>query len=165
MTSRRYALRRDANDRTRNGVIVDRFLSYVQPVTESGCWLYDGASTGNGYGKFSVRNKTYRAHRWAYEHFIGALSAEQVVCHRCDVPCCVNPDHLYAANHAANVADKVTKGRQAKGASCGRAKLTDDQIIAIRASGASLTEIGRQFGVHRSLVKRIKLRKAWRHVA
>jgi hypothetical protein len=76
----------------------------------------------------------------------------------------VNPDHLFLADQAANIADKVAKGRQAKGERLPAAKLTRADIPKIRAMGGTLTSIGLHFGVHRSLIRRIKDGLAWKHV-
>src|SRR5690606_28396088 len=91
----------------------DKFMSKWEPVTETGCWLWTGAA--GRYGILVVRrngkSKTLRAHRVAYELFRGEVPAGQVVCHRCDVPFCVNPDHLFTGTQRDNLLDGVRKGR------------------------------------------------------
>jgi hypothetical protein len=110
------------------------------------------------------------AHRltWIVTH--GPVPVGLSVCHRCDNPPCCNPAHLWTDTHAANMADRNAKGRQGGGNGPGRgtpnAKLTDDQVRAIRAmrSTASLTQIARQFGIGIANVSAICLRKTWRHI-
>lgn len=83
-----------------------------------GCWLWIGATDRDGYGKFQYRENGkqvhVKAHRWAYEHFVGEIRDGDVVMHRCDNPGCVNPNHLDTGTPRENNDDKMRKGRQAK---------------------------------------------------
>lgn len=96
----------------------------------SGCWLWTAAVDRDGYGKFQFPGPTgqvhQRAHRWAYEHFVGPIPSGHVVMHRCDTPRCVNPNHLDVGLPIDNNDDKVAKGRQAKqwGRALNRARQT-----------------------------------------
>jgi hypothetical protein len=64
----------------------------------------------DGYGKFKVKGKHYRSHRWIYEQLVGPLG-NLLCCHTCDNPGCVNPEHLYAGNQFDNERDKIERGR------------------------------------------------------
>lgn len=75
---------------------------------EYGCWLWQGALTGKGYG--SLSSGRY-AHRVSYEEFKGPIPQGYQVLHTCDRKNCCNPDHLYAGTHADNVADAIARGR------------------------------------------------------
>ncbi len=77
----------------------------------------------------------------------------------------MNPGHLFEDDNAGNCADKVAKGRQAKGETNGYHKLTEDDIRAIRAAVGTQEEIAARFGVSQSAVSSVKLRKRWKHVA
>lgn len=78
----------------------------------NGCWEWLGARKPTGYGVFSRTDRSaVRAHRWAYEEFVGPIPAGMSVCHRCDNPPCVNPDHLWLGTQADNVHDMIKKGR------------------------------------------------------
>lgn len=89
-----------------------RFDQYANKAG-SGCWLWSGhiLNTGMGYGQIKVGKKIKQAHRYAYEQFVGPIPSGMNICHRCDVPHCVNPAHLFAATQKENVADMHRKGR------------------------------------------------------
>lgn len=82
------------------------------------CWEWQAGFNGNGYGAAYFNGKQYRAHRasWIMAH--GKIPNGMMLCHSCDNPKCVNPSHLFLGTQADNIADMVTKGRQAKGDSC-----------------------------------------------
>ena len=82
----------------------------MQPV--SGCWLWNGGPSG-GYGKVTVEQRRIGAHRAAYEAFREPIPAGMEVCHRCDTPPCVNPDHLFLGTRRQNMEDMMKKGRGA----------------------------------------------------
>jgi hypothetical protein len=86
------------------------------PEPNSGCWLYDG-TWANGYGAIRDKDrKTVRVHRLAWEQANGPIPEGLSVLHRCDVPACCNPEHLFLGTQAANNLDMKLKGRL-KGAS------------------------------------------------
>jgi hypothetical protein len=85
-----------------------RFFSYVD--YSEGCWNWTGNKTKEGYGKFTVKHKHIRAHRWAYEYFRGPLG-EMHCLHECDNPSCVNPFHLWLGTNKENLDDMLIKNR------------------------------------------------------
>jgi hypothetical protein len=85
-----------------------------------GCWLWTASVFENGYGLFHCDERNVKAHRFAYELCVGPIPEGLEVRHRCDVPRCVNPDHLEVGTHAENMADMVRRGRVARGARNGR---------------------------------------------
>lgn len=92
--------------------MIERFMAKVMPVPESGCWLWTAACMPNGYGTFRLPNRNMLAHRVAFELFKGPLPDGLQVLHHCDVPCCVNPYHLFAGTQNDNVKDMIGKNRQ-----------------------------------------------------
>lgn len=73
---------------------LERFLSMTDQDRPDGCWLWTGNLQANGYSSFYVNGRTVRAHRWAYEHFVGPISEGLQIDHLCRVRRCVNPTHL-----------------------------------------------------------------------
>jgi hypothetical protein len=87
-----------------------RFFSKVKIGAPNECWPWLASLTRKGYGKFGINVKTYEAHRVAWMIFNGAING-MCVCHRCDNPLCVNPNHLFLGTNKDNVLDMVAKGR------------------------------------------------------
>lgn len=123
-----------------------------------------------GYGTIHWRGKTVAAHRLAYElHHKRKIPRGLKVLHRCDNRACCNPDHLFLGTQAENVRDMVSKGRNPNyvGERNPRAKLTANDVIAIRAGGydhLSNRAVGKLLGVSDTLISMIRLSKIWTHI-
>lgn len=97
-----------------SATVLARFEQRYVTVPEAGCWLWIGRAKPKGYGRIGIgRNKQFAAHRVSWELFRGEIPAGMCVCHKCDTPSCVNPDHLFLGTHADNAGDRQRKGRGA----------------------------------------------------
>lgn len=111
-----------------------------------------------------VANCQIGAHRISWEIHRGPIPEGMSVCHHCDVPTCVNPEHLFIGTHADNMSDMKRKGRQARGEHQGLARLTRKQVLAIREDPRSQTAIAKDYGVHQPHISKIKRREIWSHI-
>ena len=141
-------------------------------VSESGCWIWTAGQVGNRYGKIWVKphgkaGQHVLAHRYSYARFRGNIANNGSVCHRCDIPLCVNPDHLWIGSHHDNMADMVAKGRHVPpklGEENHSAKLTEGEVLAIFVAQGSHEEIAKPYRISASTVGRIKSGKIWGHL-
>lgn len=132
-------------------------------VKTEGCWLWTGAQDKRGYGGFVAPDgKRTLAHRFSFSRFVGPIPAGVLILHRCDMPKCVRPDHLFAGTHKDNTADAMQKGRQVippqQGERNSAAKLTADQvreIVARRKSGESARQLAVAFAVGFQHIRKI----------
>jgi hypothetical protein len=151
---------------------MQRFWSKVDKAGAGGCWLWTANRFENGYGMYSTRTtktmcKTWKAHRLAWTLVHGPVPEGMSVLHRCDVKRCANPSHLFLGTTADNMADKVAKGRQARGERHGRAKVTVRDvpyIRGLRAIGFTYSELGKMYGLNQSTIGGIINRRIWKEV-
>jgi hypothetical protein len=170
--------------------IIERFWNKVEYTP--GCWNWLASLDKDGYGKLRVTpTKCERAHRISYRQHFGEFNEDLLVCHKCDNPTCVNPDHLFLGTTQDNTKDRNNKNRQAKGEAIsgnrdnasgtrhgsrtkpekvprkeanGNSKLTTDKIIKIRdllTNGISQTRIAQQFGVSQTTISCVFRGKTW----
>ena len=146
--------------------IEERFWKKVDKSTLSGCWEWMAYKLPQGYGRFRVAGRMQLAHRVSYELTHGPIPDGMFVCHRCDNRGCVNPDHLFLGTQADNLRDMREKGRAAPvvGEAHGAARLTEADVLAIRADTRTQAAIAADYGVTQPLVNKIKRRKTWAHV-
>jgi hypothetical protein len=151
--------------------IRERFWRYIGPPEPNGCILWTGARSIGDYGVIGSgtgKGHMVYANRVSYEMFVGPIPDGLFVLHRCDTPPCVNPFHLFLGTTQDNIADKIAKGRQAKGEGHGIAKLTDAKVRDIREryarGGISHERLGWEYRVSHRTIGMIVNNKTWTHV-
>jgi hypothetical protein len=125
-------------------------------VKTSGCWLWQGdkwARPEHGYGRIWLNGRRVKAHRVAWELYVGPIPPGQHVLHKCDVRLCVNPEHLFLGTKIDNNTDRDQKGRTAIEF---QRKLTDAQVFTIRNDPRFCRVIAVEYGVSLALVAAIK---------
>jgi len=151
----------------------DPLARFERKIDKSGeCWLWTGATVGHmGYGHFSLGQRLEMAHRASWTLYRGPIPDGAWVLHTCDVPRCVNPDHLYIGDAKKNAQDKKDRGREVplRGDVNGRALVTWDQVREIRRLRATTAltqdELGARFGLSRQAISRIVNNETWREAA
>jgi len=148
----------------------DRFHANYIMEPNSGCWLWAGACfQETGYGQIKINGKKIGTHRFSWLIHRGPIPSGMLVCHHCDTPPCVNPEHLFLGTVKDNSQDCIKKDRRpkttiVKGENHPRAKLTSQQVMEIRASGLTCAVLSGLYGVDDSVVARIRTREAWKHL-
>jgi hypothetical protein len=145
----------------------DRFWNRVAKVESDGCWEWQGSKFWTGYGQVTHRGRNQSAHRVSWQLTYGPIPSGGEICHRCDNPPCVRPDHLFLGDRAVNAADMAAKGRAARIKP--NAKLTVEQVRAMReryaAGGISFSKLAAEFGVTAMTAHRAVTRQSFSDVA
>lgn len=166
--------------RPRGTPATSRFWQYVKKG--DGCWEWQGNTAIGGYGGIKEGTRTIRAHRLSWEIHFGPIPAGMLVCHSCDNPPCVRPDHLFLGTHTDNMRDARAKNRiDASGAGRnfhkrgiqrgerhGQARITEAMVRWIReqrAAGMSYNDLAQHSGLTYQGVYHVVNRTSWRHVA
>lgn len=149
--------------------VKDRFDRKWIRDKNSDCWIWSGAVSIYGYGLMSVNSNmgAVYAHRLSWMLKNDKIVPDGMhVCHKCDNPPCVNPDHLFLGTHQDNMDDMYKKGRarRNRGSKNHASRLTESDVIEIRDSKVSGSLMAIKFGVSRQLVSLIRQRKLWQHI-
>lgn len=152
---------------------------------DSPCWIWVGSRNGAGYGTFWDGNWYTMAHKFSYLIHYGKAKDGQIICHECDNPPCINPEHLFSGTLKDNTQDMIKKGRLnppigfrhraytkpetiLMGEKSPASKLTDKEVIEIRerykAGGISTRKIAKIYGVTGGTIQAIIKRKTWKHI-
>ncbi len=132
-------------DRLKNSISID----------SAGCWIWQRAKSSRGYGQIWYGKKSTQAHRLSYQLFVGPIPEGMHICHHCDVPACINPEHLFPGTDRDNALDCVKKGRRPKvgpdRGTCKHAHLTLEQAAIVRQKIAtrsgSLYDLAKELGI------------------
>lgn len=155
--------------------VIAKFETMYDRRAPNECWPWKRALAWNGYGLFTMYGRQQvRAHRFAYVVYKGPLPPSRsgprtagyiVVRHKCHNPVCVNPNHLLAGTPKQNTADRLEAARfRIQGEANRGAKLTTEQVKAIRLDTRHPIDIAAAYGVKRGTVQKIQSGKAWRCV-
>jgi len=146
----------------------DKLRWHGWTVTESGCWEFDGGKSKGGYGALTLNNHNIKAHRVAYELWVGPIPEGLVVRHFvCDNPPCINPDHLRVGTTKDNSQDMVRAGRgyKVKGSLRSNSKLTELEALAIKNNTTNTQkQLAKLYGISASVVCSIRTGTSWRHL-
>ncbi len=150
---------------TRGMSVAERLDFYGMPVTESGCWIWMGCIGSNGYGNMTVKGEALSVHRLSWETHKGVIPEGMCVCHKCDTPLCINPEHLFLGTPLDNNRDAVNKGRLDNvGEGHPRAKLSESQVIEIFNDPNGISAIAHKYGMGDTSISNIKNGRSWMHL-
>ena len=145
----------------------ERFIDKYE-IMDTGCWEWTGSKLPKGYGLLGMKDPDGKwrpkgAHRISYILYKGPIPEGMEVCHECDNPSCVNPNHLWLGTGKQNAEDMVEKGRSTKGERNPSSKLTVEQVEAIKIDTRVHDQIAPDYGVSRSLISQIKRGVIWNY--
>jgi hypothetical protein len=154
----------------------ERIKRNVSINEATGCWEWQG-SKKRGYGHTIIGSrtdgtrKTVAAHRLSYETFVGPIPDGMEVCHKCDNPCCVNPEHLFVGTRQDNIDDREAKGRNnpPQGSRHSKAKLTETDVLSARFErfhkNTSYQKLADKYGVSKKTIQNAIKGRTWMCVA
>jgi hypothetical protein len=148
--------------------IEQKLLRYA--VSENGCWNWVATKDRDGYGLLTHhRGKQIRAHRASYEFHVAKIPVGLLVCHSCDNPSCINPNHLFVGTSKENTRDMLDKNRRPvlRGERHPNAKLTNNQVTQIkqlRSENRLLKDIANQFNISFQTVSSITKGTTWNNI-
>ena len=154
-------------------VELERFLAKVEINEENGCWEWTGSHDSCGYGQIKIRRirpSALGSHRVSYLHYNGDIPEEFCVCHKCDNPKCVNPEHLFVGTNLDNTRDMINKGRDRSGDHKGEAnaysKLKEKDVLEIVNSLSTMNnkQIAEIYDTTHANISLIRRGKSWTHV-
>lgn len=146
--------------------IHERLLS--KTIKTGYCWLWTGCVTKFGHGQIQTRKngikKLEATHRVSFELAYGEIPDGLFVLHKCDIPNCINPEHLFLGTKADNSKDMVSKKRQKSGVALPQAKLNDHLVNEIRKSNLNQPALSKKYGVSQPCISNIIHGKRWKHL-
>lgn len=151
--------------------IANSFWTHCLKKGPNECWGWKAALHKGGYGLFGYNGKMHLAHRASWEIHFGPIPKGMFVLHKCDNPICTNPNHLFLGTQLDNMRDMFAKGRGKPGhhfgEKTGTSKLTETQVLEIRAkhaSGQSTRSLMVEYNFSKSGIEHIVARRTWKHI-
>lgn len=151
----------------------DKYKNYIISnsikCSKTGCWIWLKSKNNIGYGQAYNGIKIVKAHRLSYEKFIDKIPIGSCVCHKCDNPACVNPDHLFLGTMADNIKDRDIKGRSngCRGENHPKSKLTKYKVKKIRelylTKSYDQPTLAKRYNVSQVLISNIVHKKVWKY--
>lgn len=148
--------------------LMDRFWAKVRKGDQ--CWEWEATTINRGYGIFYVSRKPVLAHRFSYELHFGPIPTGMIVCHHCDNPLCVRPDHLFAGTYSDNSWDMIAKGRHrpCRGENNPKTKLSESEVLDILTryftGDVTQADLARAYSIGPSAIFGIVHGTRWVHV-
>ena len=156
--------------------IKERFLAKVKK--DGDCWIWTGAIKSYtparpkmrkyGYGAFRINGKIDRAHRASWIIYHGSIPDGMCVCHKCDVPICVNPEHLFVGTASDNMRDAIKKGRLKRRGDDSPRRILSEAVVKrireLRRAGRSGKALAKEYGVCQSTIASANTGRNWSHI-
>jgi hypothetical protein len=133
-----------------------RFRKFFKKGNENDCWEWKGCISSSGYGTFHTNIGMMLAHRVSWTIYNGEIPEGLLVLHKCDNRVCINPNHLSIGDQSNNINDMYNKHRHSN------RKLSDDDILFIRASKDNQLKLAAKFGVSQGNISMIKSGKTFK---
>lgn len=148
-------------------ILQNRLLAKAIPIANCGCLWWTGfVLPNNGYGMIRDGDRMELVHRVSFRLFKGLIPDDKRVLHHCDIPCCIEPEHLFLGTQLDNVHDCIAKGRRAivpRFAGNPNSKITWDVVDFVRQSGQTHKRLAQQLDVSVSLISKIKANVLWKN--
>lgn len=145
--------------------ITKEFILERIKISDNGCWEWQAALNKPGYAVVWHNKKLHLGHRVAYELWIGQIPDGLFVCHKCDNPRCMNPDHLFIGNDKMNQDDSVKKGRHRHcvfyAENNPTAKFTNNEVRWLRSCKMSGYKLSKILGVSRGTINKLRRRDSY----
>lgn len=141
----------------------EKFEKKINKTTDDKCWLWLGSIGNHSYGRLWFNGKRYLAHRLSWIIYKGEIPKNKCVCHKCDNPLCVNPEHLFIGTHDENMKDMSKKGRVRFVSILDESSVRDIKM-KYRAGGNTYGDLAKAYKVSKICIEKILLGKRWKKV-